>query len=443
MLDNRMTYPRAETRLVRLPVWVMILVALCLWLHIVSYSQAQQLKVEVGQLKKTLELAQSGDILLLAPGVYQGSFHITASLTLIGQPGVIIDAGGLGSALIVDAPSVNISRLTIFNWGDEQYDRDAGIQVNTGADNVTIFANDLSGPGHGIYAEQLGFLKVIDNKIRGNPQLHPLDRGDGIRLIRVEAPLLRGNSIEYVRDGIYLESSSASVIASNTFRQQQYGIHYMYTHHDEAFDNTAEAVDGGYALMSSSQIFLHHNKVTDGNSFGVLLNLSKSCTITSNQIHNVTRSDKASGELGKGMFIYSAQNNELVGNRITNNDIGISMALGGENNRVYLNQIITNKNQVKYVGNRQVEWSYQGQGNYWSHYLGADYDADGIGDIEYRPSGYLDRLFWMYPEVTFLMASPMVMLLRWLSEQFGIKEEQGVVDSFPLVQPLKLDAQKG
>jgi len=108
--------------------------------------------------------------------------------------------------------------------------------------------------------------------------------------------------------------------------------------------------------------------------------------------------------------------------------------MGGEENRLWHNRIIANQNQVKYVGDTQLEWSYQGQGNYWSEYQGWDLDLDGIGDLAHRPNDSLDKLFWLYPEAKLLMESPVVLLLRWVERQFQPRMTTGISDSFPLMQ---------
>ena len=187
--------------------------------------------------------------------------------------------------------------------------------------------------------------------------------------------------------------------------------------------------------MNSKEIYLHHNKVTQARDFGILLNITDSSHVQANvasQIHHPEGTIELGNE-GKGIFIYAAQNNRIQDNEFSHSDTGISMAMGGEQNRLWHNRIMANQTQVKYVGDTFLEWSEQGQGNYWSEYSGWDMDGDGIGDVAHRPNDSLDKLFWLYPEAKLLMDSPVVLLLRWVERQFQPKTATGISDSFPLV----------
>ena len=407
------------------------------WAALTRVTDTDSLTLALGK-------AQDGDTIVLATAVYSGSFSVTQSIHLKGEAGATLDAQRHGSALIVEAAKVTIEGLNIRHWGRDLYYRDAGILLKQGADNVLITANRLEGEGFGIYGEHIDAPEILANSISGNGAIYVLDRGDGIYLKHVTAPQIHNNQLIFVRDGVYLESVNHSRISENQFTKLQYGIHYMYTQTDEAWQNQAIAVDGGYALMSSTDIYLHHNRVTQARDFGILLNITESCHVQANSISNI-HNPKGTVELGnegKGIFIYAAQNNRIEDNEFGHSDTGISMAMGGEKNRLWRNRIVENQTQVKYVGDAQLEWSYQGQGNYWSQYQGWDLDSDGIGDLVHRPNDSLDKLFWLYPEAKLLMESPVVLLLRWVERQFQPQVTSGISDSFPLMhwdEPVQVD----
>ena len=395
--------------------------------------------VDSETLHSALASMPQGAEIRLKPGLYRGHFHIEKPLALIGAPGVVFDAQGVGSAILVSAPGVSITRVTVQRWGQDLYEKDAAIRLMPGANDVAIIANRLVGPGFGVYASEVSDLRLLDNQIQGDEQTFLLDRGDGIHLLKVNHPTVRGNRISKVRDGIYLESGIGSRIYSNHLSNLQYGLHYMYTQQDEAMDNLATRVSGGYALMNSQGIHLIANTVQHAQEFGVLLNLTHDAKIQANQIEATQMANSVAGDLfseGKGLFVYGAQRNQIIGNSVAGNQIGIAMALGGEDNAVYQNQFLANTTQVRYVGEQRVEWSFQGRGNYWSDYQGWDLDGDGIGDSQHLPNDNLDRLFWLYPEARFLMESPIVKLLKWLDNQIQDEHSAGVVDSYPLMVPL-------
>jgi nitrous oxidase accessory protein len=115
-------------------------------------------------------------------------------------------------------------------------------------------------------------------------------------------------------------------------------------------------------------------------------------------------------------------------------EIGIHLTAGSENIEIYGNSFINNPTQVKYVSNKLQEWSKNGQGNYWSNYLGWDMDNNGIGDAIFEPNDGIDKLVWQYPEMKMLMDSPAILMLRWVQKQFPVLKPPGVKDSYPLMQ---------
>ncbi len=56
------------------------------------------------------------------------------------------------------------------------------------------------------------------------------------------------------------------------------------------------------------------------------------------------------------------------------------------------NSFIRNRNQVKYVGTRHLDWSVEGHGNYWSDNPAFDLNGDGIADTAYRPNDLIDKV---------------------------------------------------
>ena len=74
----------------------------------------------------------------------------------------------------------------------------------------------------------------------------------------------------------------------------------------------------------------------------------------------------------------------MAGNRFEGCGIGIHFTAGSERNALTGNAFIGNRTQVKYVGTRDIEWSLDGRGNYWSDH--PVFDLDGDGDRRQRVS---------------------------------------------------------
>lgn len=407
--------------------------------------QAAEWKVsDSSELTAALAQAKEGDTVLLSKGVYEGSFEIDRPLVIKGTEGAVIDAGGRGSCVFIKANGVTLDTLELRNFGANLYQLDSGVRVNDRVSGVDLTNLKIEGPGFGVRADHAFRISLKNSEIRGQKRLHVLDRGDGVYFNYVRGAVLEGNKIRFARDGFYFENTDETVSNNNYFGGLQYGIHYMYSRSAEASGNEAEGCIGAYALMSSQGLKLSNNTSDRTIEFGILLNDTEGALVTGNSISRVhnPRGKPALDTEGKGIFIYGGGNNSVSSNSFENSDIGVSMAMGGEACQLYKNRFINNKNQVRYVGSKFVDWSYQGTGNFWSSYQGWDLDNDGIGDRLYQPNDSLDRLFWHYPKARFLMDSPIVTLLRFLAKTLNLDQECGVVDRFPLYKDPVIETKK-
>lgn len=398
--------------------------------------QAKEYRVTpADDVAKIVETAKDGDVVYFAPGVYKTNLIVRAAVTLTGSHEAVIDAQGKGSGIMVRWPKARVENLTVKNFGSSLYDRNAGVRVTDGADDVVIKNMVIQGPAFGIRADRLNRLTVEDCKITGVAKKHLLDRGDGVYLNYVRYPKLSGNVVQNTRDGFYFENVDGSISKENAFSGGQYGIHYMYTRNDTGYDNYTMGAVGGYALMSSRQVKLERNTAVDSVEFGILVNVCEKCTVTGNRVTGVYN-PKGKAVLdteGKALFIYGPGASTVTDNYFAHGQIGVGVAMGGEGVKMSGNAFVDNRIQVRYVGKTALEWSVNGKGNYWSTFMGWDFDGDGLAEKPYQPNDSLDRIFWIYPEARFLMDSPVVALLRWLAMQFEIDRGKGITDSHPLI----------
>ena len=137
----------------------------------------------------------------------------------------------------------------------------------------------------------------------------------------------------------------------------------------------------------------------------------------------------------KCVFIYNTNHNRLRNNWFEGCGIGVHFTAGSEGNEITGNAFIGNRNQVKYVGTRNLDWSKGGRGNYWSDNPAFDLDADGIADTAYRPNDLVDKVLWTAPQAKLLINSPAMQVIRWAQAQFPALLPGGVVDSHPLISP--------
>ena len=310
--------------------------------------------------------------------------------------------------------------------------------VVTGTRKADVKAGESLAPIDVVSAEQLrdsgsGDLRdalVRGNRIVGNRELRVAERGNGVTLWNTPGTRVLDNDISAGRDGIFVNTSRLNTFSGNRFHDLRYAVHYMYTNESEISGNVATGTDVAYAIMFSHQLIVRDNVAVDSREQGLMLNYANHSRITDNSV------DRA----GKCVFIYNANYNEFQDNRFANCDIGVHFTAGSEGNQVSGNAFINNRNQVKYVSTRTLDWSVAGRGNYWSDNTAFDLDGDGIADTAYRPNGVVDQLLWRAPAARILLNSPSIAIVRWAQSQFPAILPGGVIDSAPLMQPPPLPA---
>ena len=100
------------------------------------------------------------------------------------------------------------------------------------------------------------------------------------------------------------------------------------------------------------------------------------------------------------------------------------------------NAFVGNREQVKYVGTRNMEWSHEGRGNFWSDHPVFDLNGDGFADSPFHPNDLMDQILWSQPAAALLTGAPAVQLVRWSQKSFPATLPGGVLDSFPLMSPV-------
>lgn len=416
--------------------------------------------------------AAPGDELVLAAGVHAGPVALDRGVTLRGEPGAVLDGGGEGSVVTVTAPGVTIRDLTIRASGPDRAAMDAGIVLDKGATGALVERNTLLDNLHGVRIQGAQDATVRDNAITGRSG-RQADAGNGVMIWNAPGALVENNVIRLGRDGIFTRVSKRDTFRGNRFEKTRFAIHYMYTNDSVIEDNVSVDNTVGYAIMFSDRLKIAGN-VSDGDrDHGLLLNSANKSEITGNRVTGrelpaarwLTMSQGADADDGmpsaesaagsaaepaaaaaphaagdrvgpeKCVFIYNANRNVFRDNHFENCRIGIHFTAGAEGNAVSGNAFVGNQTQVKYVGTRNLDWSEDGRGNYWSDNPAFDLDGDGVADAAYRPNDIIDRVMWTAPQARLLMTSPAVQVIRWAQSRFPATLPGGVVDSAPLMAP--------
>jgi nitrous oxidase accessory protein len=423
---------------------------------IVSPSQTQSLQ-------EILDQARVDDVIHLGSGEHRGPVIVDKGLTVEGAPGAVIVGSGQGSVVRINAPNTVLRRLEIRGSGKNIETLDSGVYVAATARAARIEDNTLVGNLYGINLQGAENAIVSGNRIIGAREGRSTEAGNGVHVWNSPGAKVIGNDISHGRDGIYVTASRRNVFSGNRFKDLRFAVHYMYTNDSEVSSNESVGNIVGYAIMFSRRLTVTGN-VSDGDrAHGLLLNSARDSRISDNVVigrmqprerwttagrlrdsHGVpSDAGSKSANVGDGarlgpekcVFIYSATRNALTGNWFEGCAIGVHFTAGSEGNELTRNAFIRNRNQVKYVGTRYLEWSTNGIGNYWSDNTGYDLDGNGISDAPYRPNDMIDRVLWTTPQAKILVNSPAVQIIRWAQNRFPALLPGGVIDSHPLMTP--------
>ncbi|MQU92859.1 nitrous oxide reductase family maturation protein NosD [Sinorhizobium meliloti] len=414
-------------------------------------------------LSAVLKAAAPGDRIRLKPGRHDGPLIIDKPVTLDGEGGASIVGNGRGSVITIEAAKVAVRGIEITGSGMNLPTLDSGILAARTATGVIIENNTLTGNLFGIYLHGAKDSLARKNVIVGLKDGRMSEFGSGISIWNAPGGKVIDNDISFGRDGIATMASKKNVFSGNRFRDLRFAIHYMYTNDSVISGNVSTGNSVGYAIMFSNRLKIIDN-ISDGDrDHGLLLNSANSSTISGNIVrgrlqpadrwtmagiqdsgHGVKDDAETTGavegnRLGpeKCVFIYNANRNKLLGNEFRGCAIGIHFTAGSEGNTMTGNAFIDNRNQVKYVGTRYLDWSVNGRGNYWSDNPAFDLDGDGISDNAYRPNDLMDKVLWTSPQAKILTSSPAVQIIRWAQVQFPALLPGGVVDSHPLMAPAR------
>jgi len=372
--------------------------------------------------------ASPGDVLDLAPGIYRGAVKIaTPHLTLEGEAGTIIDGEGKGSTITLAAPDIALHGLTIRASGLDILAKDSGVFIGHGADRALVTNNYFMDNAVGVFLDGTNKALVQHNLIEGLRRLRMSERGPGVAVYGAHDARILDNEFRYGRDGVFAVTSGNLTVTGNHFYDLRFAVHFMYTNTSSVSNNTSVGNDIGYAMMYSDHLKLIGN-VSDGDvEHGMLFNYANNSFVNG----NVVRGSE------KCVFIYNANKNRFVENWFENCSIGIHFTAGSEGNAIVGNAFIDNRTQVKYVGTRFLDWAENGRGNYWSDNPAFDLRGRGIADTAYRPNDIVDQVVWRAPAAKLLLNSPAVEVLRWAQTAFPALHPGGVIDSAPLMAPVR------
>jgi len=407
---------------------VLIVLAL-IFLPLNVFAATRSVPATNGALASAIAGAAPGDVLVLEPGQHQGPVLLDKPITLDGQNKATLNGNETGSVITITGQDITVRGLEVIGSGSSHETIDSGIQLERTAARILIEENRLLGNLYGVDVHGARNATVRANIIVGRRDHRMNSRGNGIYIWNSPGTLIEENDIQYGRDGIFVNTSNRGTFRNNLMRDLRFAVHYMYAHDSEVSGNISVGNHLGFALMYSKRITVRDNMSLADRDQGLMLNYTNNADLVGNLVR---------GTREKCLFLYNAHRNLVSDNRFEGCGIGIHFTAGSESNAITGNAFVANQTQVKYVGTRDVEWSFDGQGNFWSDHPAFDLDGNGIADSRFRPNDLMDHILWSQPAAGMLLGSPAVQLIRWSQAHFPATLPGGVIDSYPLMEPLDI-----
>ena len=362
-------------------------------------------------LQPLIDATPTGGTLHLEPRIYAAPGKITRPMRIEGVPGTVVDGGGIGSILTVEADDVTILGVTLRNSGDRHETTESAVRLRG---------------RHGIFKDNViedclfGFeLKQADgNIIRrnriGSKDLPEALRGDSIRVWYSNGNRIEDNDIVHVRDTVIWYSTD-NIVTGNRILDSRYGIHLMYAHKNRLEKNRFLSNTVGIFLMYANDNSLIDNVIhySQGPSgIGIGFKESSNTLVEHNDLFANARGVfmDASPYDPEGFNVFRA-------NRIAYNGVAVFFHSDWEGNAFEGNAFLGNHADVT-VGARGGAMRNRWKGNVWDAWEGFDRNRDGIGDTPYEVWSWADRLWMDVPDAQFFRTSPSLELLDFV-ERLG------------------------
>src|SRR5262249_50231506 len=183
--------------------------------------------------------------------------------------------------------------------------------IHVGAPRAVIEDCHITRALFGIYLREANGSVVARCTITGQPDLAPGEQGSGIHVFSTDGFRLDHNTVQYSRDGIYIQASPHGVTVGNTARDLRYGLHYMCFE-----DNVFERGAAGAALMYSRRLTFRRNQFLHNRGFASVGLLLQVCD-------DVTAEDNLIGDNARGLFMEGSHRNVFRRNVIAESDVAL------------------------------------------------------------------------------------------------------------------------
>ncbi len=403
-----------------------------LFLFLVSfYTKANTITVcgncTVTTINDAVNLAKNGDSILVKKGTYKehSIILINKSLHLIGEGNPIVDGGNQETIFKISSDHFSIEGFTIINVG-QSYVKDFAAILVSKSNYFSIKNNILKDVFFGILIEKSNYGHIENNTI-SSQAVTEANSGNGIHIWHSSHMRVNNNRVKRLRDGIYFEFVKNSLVTNNTSTENvRYGLHFMFSNHNEYHHNDFNNNGAGVAIMFSKHLKMHHNtfRFNWGTaSYGLLLKEINDAVIENNYF---TQNTIAINIEGCSRVNYT--NNHFI-----RNGWGVKFNGGCYKNVFEYNNFMHNAFDLAY--NSKLN-DNKFEANHWSEYTGYDLNKDGIGDVPHRPVKLFSYITSKTPESLVLLRSLFIDVINFSEKVSPVFTPTNLVDSKPIMKKI-------
>ncbi|AWK06181.1 nitrous oxide reductase family maturation protein NosD [Flavobacterium crocinum] len=396
----------------------------CLWSQKIEVGSDKSVKT----IKKAIELAKSGDTIIVNKGIYrEGNIIIDKKLILQGKGLPVLDGQQKYEVVSIKADSVIFSGFKVINSGYASLNDPCGIKIYDKI-GVVVKDNVLDNNFFGIYVQKGSNCIVKNNTIKAY-QKEEQRIGNGIHCWKSDSMQIIGNRISGHRDGIYFEFVSNSVIWRNVSKANiRYGLHFMFSNDDSYIGNVFKNNGAGVAVMFTKNVKMFNNYFEENwgdAAYGLLLKeISDSYIVGNKFIRNTS-----------GIYMEGTSRVKLEKNIFKDNGWGMKVQASCMDNEISFNNFLSNTFDISTNGSLVLNHF---NNNYWDKYEGYDLNRDGIGDVPFHPLSLFAVITENNPSAMLLFRSFMITLLDKSEKILPSITPDNFVDESPEMKSLIL-----
>ncbi len=399
-------------------------------LLLTSYTYATTIEVcadcAVKTIKEGVALAQDGDTVLVKKGVYKEvDIAVNKAIIIQGENQPTIDGTGKQVSIFsCQAANFTISGFKFINVG-MSYTKEIAAIFTSHCTGFTLSNNVIEDCFYAFIMQRAHSGLLLNNKVYGKA-VEETSSGNGFHIWKSDDINIIGNLVQGMRDGIYLEHVTCSLVTNNISKNNiRYGLHFMFSHNNTFFRNEFRENGAGVAVMFSKHITMyentfHYNWGTA--SYGLLLK----------EIYDAEIYDNIFDKNTIGINIDGCNRINYFHNDFVQNGWALRFTGGCYTNIFVENNFMFNAFDLSY-NSRLNDNSFNT--NYWSEYTGYDIDKNGVGDVPHRPVKLFNYVVNKTPESLILLNSLFVDIINFSEKVSPVFTPDNLKDSKPMMKP--------